>query len=250
MVLPQIPLPVIIFLPILFILLIIFTDIRYDLKPKQFVSHATTISSLAVGFVFLYALTKYDRMDANYPVVVRNIIYLADLALEYDPSLICYLIQYLNDFIAFDNTGYPIIQFEAKLIPLITDQNLIFRVRESVSILEDISNQRISGENLIAAPIWYVVFLAATLFTVIFPMDVSFENRVDPILLIILIWVPVVTIYTLYTIALSDLDNAINTLIQELKIVVKKEKINCCDIVQKSNNFNLIGNDDVQIKRY
>ena len=235
MVLPQIPLPVIIALPFLFIFLILFTDIRYEFRPNEYIRHGTTIAALSIGFVFLYALQKYDKMDANFPVVVRNVIYLTDLALIYDPTLICYLIDYLNDFLTFDNTGYPIVIFEKKLLSQVTDQNIVFRVRESVSILEDISNQRVSGENLIAAPIWWVVFIAATILTILFPMDTNFEEEIDAILVIILIWAPIVMIYWLYTAILNDLDMAIGNLRDDLVKISKKKKTNCCRILQNDN---------------
>ena len=236
MVFPQVPLSIIIFIPLLFIFLIIFTDIRYELRPNQYIRHGTTIAALSIGFIFLYALQKYDKMDANYPVVVRNIIYLTDLSLSYDPTLICYLIEYLKDFLTFNNTGYPIVIFERKLLKKIQDDNLTYRIQQSVSILEDISNQRVSGENLIAAPIWYVVFIAATILTILFPMDTNFENKVDAVLIIILIWLPVVVIYSLYVTVLNDLDNTISKLIVDLKKIIKRKKINCCEIVGKTNN--------------
>lgn len=245
MALPQIPLPVIIALPFLFIFLILFTDIRYEFRPNKYIRHGTTIAALSIGFVFLYALQKYDKMDANFPVVVRNIIYLADLALVYDPTLICYLIEYLNNFLTFDNIGYPIVIFEKKLLRQISDENIVFRVRESVSILEDISNQRVSGENLIAAPIWWVVFIAATILTILFPMDTNFESEIDAILIIIIIWAPVVMIYWLYMSILNDLEVAIGNLRDDLIKVSKRKKINCCKVMDDMINRGNIGFDSV-----
>ncbi len=232
MFLPQIPAPVIIGIPLLFIFLLIFTDIRYELKPIKFVGHVTTIAALSIGFVFLYALQKYDKMDANFPVIVRNIIFLADIALEHDPSLICFLIQYLVDFLNFNNSGFPIINFEKKILTFIDDENEIFRIREAVTILEDLSFQRISGENLIPAAVWYAVFLVTTILTIIFPMDTNIDRAVDSILLILLIWVPIVTVYILYLDALSVLDNAIKDLLGDLKKLMKREGINCCKVLE------------------
>lgn len=248
MVLPQIPLPIIIGIPVLFIATILFTDSRYELTPGAYVGHGTTIASLAIGFVFLYALQKYDKMDANFPVVVRNIIFLADLALLHDPSLICFLIQYLDDFLNFDNSGYPIVLFEKELLELVDNENEIFRVRESVSILEEISFQRISGENLIPAAIWYSVFLTATLLTIIFPMDTNINQKIDAIILMLLIWVPILTIYILYLAAIEDLDNAIEKLGIDLEEIVEKEGVSCRKVFKETgfgDSRNMAGIDTV-----
>lgn len=236
MVLPQIPLPIVIFIPLFFIALILFTNVRYDFTPIDYLNDGITIASLIIGFVFLYAMQKYDTMDANFQVVVKNIIFLTDVSLKYDPSLICYLIQYLENFLSFNNTGYPIIIFEDKLLPLISDQNLIFRIRESVSILENISNQRITMANLIAAPIWYVVFFISFLLTIILPMNSDITFKPNAIILILLIWVPVVVIYVLYLAVLDDLNTAITNLIDDLQKIIKKEGINCCNIIGTTQN--------------
>jgi len=245
MVLPQIPLPFVIAIPLLFIFLVIFTDIRYQLSPKEYMSHGTTVSALAIGFVFLYALQKYDQMDANYPIVVKNIVFLTDVALKYDSKLICYLVQYLKDFLNFDNTGYPLFQFEQKILTYITDPNLIYRIHASVDTLAEAAYQRISGTNLIAAPVWYLVFLAATILTIIFPMDEKLTSRVDSVLLIFLIWLPVITMYTLYTAALGYLDTAITSLIDDLGIILDKKKVNCCFAykIDKNTFEGIIGED-------
>jgi len=156
--------------------------------------------------------------------------------------LICFLIQYLKDFSNFNNTGYPIVTFEEKLLPQIDDENVRFRIREAVTILEGSSFQRISGENLIPAPIWYIVFLVAILLTLIFPMDTNLNFRPDSIILIILIWVPVVIIYTLYLAILADLDDAIEKLIVDLEKLTRKGRINCCKVLgNEQNRAGIIG---------
>ena len=227
---PQIPLPVVIGIPFLFIFFILFTSIRYEFAPPEHITNGTTVAALSIGFVFLYALQKYDKLGANFPVVLRNIIFLTDLALEYDPSLICYLTQYLEDFSDFNNTGYPIITFEEKLLPNIDDENLIFRIRGSVTTLERLSDQRITGENLISAPIWYTVFLSSTLLTLFLAMDIKLSDKTDSILLIVLIWFPVLTIYVLYLSILAELDTAIKDLIANLNKITDKNGIDCSEV--------------------
>ena len=232
MALPQLPLPVVFALPLIFLFLIVFTNLRYEFKPHKFVAHGTLVASLAISFVFLYALQKYDKMDANFPVVVRNIVFLADLALIHDPSLICFLIQYLDDFLNFNNAGFPIVIFEKELLSNIDNENEIFRIREAVSTLEDLSYQRISGENLIPSAVWYVVFVAATLLSIIFPMDTNIEQELDAVFSIILIWGPILTVYYLYLDALEVLDDSITELKTDLEILMKKKGIKCSKVIK------------------
>jgi len=234
MFLPQLPLPVVFAFPLLFIFLIIFTNLRYEFRPNNFVGHGTLVASLAISFVFLYALQKYDQMDANFPVVIRNVVFLADLALIHDPSLICFLIQYLDDFLNFNNAGFPIVIFEKELLTFIDNENEIFRIREAVTTLEKLSDQRISGENLIPAVIWYVVFIAAILLTIIFPMDTNVEQELDAIFAILLIWGPIITVYYLYLDALEVLDDSVTELKEDLEVLMKKAGIKCKKILNEA----------------
>jgi len=213
----QIPLWVFVLVPIFFISIILFSNVRYNLAPANFIGHGTAIASLVIGFIFLYAMQKYDLMDLNVPIVVRNLTYLSGIANKYDPSLVCYLEKYAKGFLNFEENNFSIYIFEKKLLKHITDPNLIKSVHESVKKLEDIYNQRISGTNLIAEPIWYLVFIIALLLTLIFPMDVTFHNRSDSVIVIALIWLPITTIYALYLTELSNLDKAINDVIKTLK---------------------------------
>ena len=93
--------------PLIFIFIIIFTNYRYNLKPNNYIGHSTIFASLVIGFIFLYGMQKYDKMDANVPVVQRNIIFLQNVALQYNPSSICLLIQYVVNFLNFTNDEFP-----------------------------------------------------------------------------------------------------------------------------------------------
>lgn len=215
--LPTLPLWVFIVIPVFFILIVLFTDIRYSLRPDNYIGHGTTIASLVIGFIFLYAMQKYDNMDLNVPIVTRNLAYLKGVAEKYDPSLIKYLVCYAKGFLDFNPNDFSIYKFEAKLLPQIQDPNIVKSVHDSVRILQDAYNQRVSGTNLIAQPIWYLVFIIALLLTLIFPMDISFHKRADSIIMILLIWLPITTIYALYLTELNSLDNNIKEIIRFLR---------------------------------
>lgn len=213
----QIPSWSFIVVPLFFIAVILFTDVRYNLSPGNFIGHGTAIASLVIGFIFLYAMQKYDLMDLNVPIVTRNLIYLKGVAEKYDPSLVCYLEQYAEGFLNFEQDNYSIYIFEKKLLKKISDPNLTISVHDSVKKLEDIYNQRISGTNLIAEPIWYLIFIIALLLTLIFPMDISFHNRADSVIVITLIWLPIAAIFTLYLTELKNLNSTITNVIKILK---------------------------------
>ena len=87
--------------------------------------------------------------------------------------------------------------------------------------LQDVFDQRISGTNLIAAAIWYLIFVIALFLTVVFPMDISMNQRADAILVMLIIWVPIATIYTLYLLELRSLDSTMENIIKELKKSLK-----------------------------
>jgi hypothetical protein len=220
----QIPLWGFILVPIFFILVVLFSDVRYNLSPAAYIGHGTAIASLVIGFIFLYGMQKYDLMDLNVPIVTRNLIYLKGVADKYDSSLNKYLVRYAENFLDFDPSDYSIYIFEKKLLAKITDPNLTISVHDSVKKLEEIYNQRISGTNLIAEPIWYLVFIIALLLTLIFPMDMSFHNRADSAIIIALIWLPVTTIYALYLSELASLENKIDNTIKILKVPSKASK--------------------------
>ena len=213
----EIPLWVFIVLPIFFILIILFTDIKYKLRPNSYIGHSTTIASLVIGFIFLYAMQKFDLMDLNVPIITRNLVYLKTVAEKYDPSLVKYLVSYAEGFLDFDMGNYSIYIFEQKLLDKIEDENLKVGVVEATAALKDAYDQRVSGTNLIAQPIWYLVIIICILLTVIFPLDDCFKQKSDSIIVILLIWLPVTTIYTLYLSELNSLKNSIQDVILILK---------------------------------
>ena len=216
----EIPLWVFIVLPIFFILIVLFTDIKYHMKPNTYIDPGTTIASLVIGFIFLYAMQKFDVMDLNVPIITRNLIYLKTVAEKHDPSLVKYLVSYAEGFLDFDMGNYSIYIFEQKLLDQIKDENLKVGVVEATEALKDAYNQRVSGTNLIAQPIWYLVIIICILLTVIFPLDDCFKQKSDSVIVILLIWLPVVTIYALY---LSEL-NSLRDSVEEVILVLKSNK--------------------------
>ena len=213
----QIPLWVFIVLPIFFILVVVFTDVRYGLRPNNYIGHSTTIASLVIGFIFLYGMQKFDTMDLNVPYITRNLIYLKSVAEKYDPSLVKYLISYAEGFLSFDATNFSIYKFEDQLLDKIDDADLKVSVHDSVRTLEGIYNDRVSGTNLIAEPIWYLVVIICILLTLVFPLDSCFKQVTDSVIVIILIWLPVVTIYSLYLSELQALEDSVTSVIKVLK---------------------------------
>ena len=213
----QIPLWVFIVLPIFFILVVVFTDVRYGLRPNNYIGHSTTIASLVIGFIFLYGMQKFDTMDLNVPYITRNLIYLKSVAEKYDPSLVKYLISYAEGFLSFDATNFSIYKFEDQLLDKIDDADLKVSVHDSVRTLEGIYNDRVSGTNLIAEPIWYLVVIICILLTLVFPLDSCFKQDTDSVIVIILIWLPVVTIYSLYLSELQALEDSVTSVIKVLK---------------------------------
>ena len=214
---PQIPLLGVIIFPIVFIFLIIFTDIRYNFRPDLHISNGTTFASIVVGFILLYAMQKFDNIDLNVPTVSRSLIYLKKVAATYDPQSICFLIDYSKGFLCEESRNYSLECFLRRIIPKIDNEVDRIRVTETVTMLENIYFQRVSETNTIAEPIWYLVFLSAIILTVIFPMDENLP-RMDAVLVLLLIWLPITFIYTLYLSELAALDTIMKDTIEELKI--------------------------------
>jgi len=229
--LPEIPLVLFPLTAIIFILIAAFTNIRYELRPTNYIGHSAIFASLVVGFIFLYSMQKFDRMDGNVPVVERNIVFLTEIALEYDPSTLCFLIEYLDNFLNFENNKFPILRFENAIAPKINDETVSFRVREAVTILELISHERITRTNLIPEEIWYTVYIIAFLLSVIFPLDSNFAKSLDSIIVIVLIWFPIITIYYLYQTELTRLQETIENTKDELIYITKKKGINCKKVI-------------------
>jgi len=229
--LPDIPIELFALTPIVFILIAAFTNIRYELRPRNYIGHSTIFASLVIGFIFLYSMQKYDIMDANVPVVERNIIFLTEISLTYDPDTLCFLIEYLDDFLNFRNNEFPILRYENAIAPSIDDETVQFRVREAVTILENILYQRITRTNLIRNEIWYTVYLIAFLLTIIFPLDSNFAKPLDSIIVIILIWFPIITVYYLYQAELERLDETIRSTEEELICITKEKGINCKQVI-------------------
>lgn len=226
--LPEIPLVLFPLTAIIFILIATFTNIRYQLRPENYIGHGSMIASLVIGFIFLYAMQKVDAMDANVPVVERTIIYLTEIALAYDePSALCFLIEYLNDFLNFTNDKFPILRFENAIMPKINDETVKSRVKDAITTLEVISHQRITKTNLIRDELWYTVYIIAFLLTIIFSLDSKFEKPLDSIITIILIWFPLITIYYLYQSEIRTLEETIEKNKDELIYITKKKGINC-----------------------
>ena len=225
--LPAIPLYLFLVIPLVFVFLVYFTNVRYQLHPNNYIGSIAVFASLVVGFIFLYGMQKYDRMDANVPVVERNILFLCQISLKYNPDSLCLLAQYIVNFLDFTNDEFPIIQYEFDVLPLIKDETEQFRVREAVTILELINNERITRTNLITNAIWYVVLVSIVILTIIFPLDQKFCNEMDSTLVIILIWFPIYVIYYLYNLELDRLDDTMKSLLRDLKRLIRKEGVKC-----------------------
>ena len=216
MTLPQVPLGAVITIGIFFIILILFTDIRYKFCPDIHISNGTVFASLVIGFILLYTMQKFDTMDLNVPTVSRSIIYLKKIALKYEPKAVCYLIKYCQGFLDIDDRNYALECFERMVVPKIDTEVEKERVFKTVSRLNNIYFQRVSLTNTIAEPIWYLVFLSTLILTIIFPMNNRIP-RMDALLVLLLIWFPVVFIYALYISELDALVNIIEETIEELK---------------------------------
>lgn len=212
----RLPLEIFIIIVFFFIAIILFTDVKYKLRPANYIGHSTIIASLVIAFIVLYGMQKFDLTDFNVPVVTRNLIYLQTIADKYDPSLNKYLISYAEGFLDFDINNYSIYIFEDKILNHKIKNPV--PVQESIKALKDAYNDRVSGTNLIAEPIWYLVFIICILLTIIFPLDECFTNKLDSIIVIILIWLPVTTIYALY---LTELQALVNSLEDVIKVLEK-----------------------------
>lgn len=213
---PQIPLWGVLVFPFIFIYLIIFTDIRYDFEPDLRIGDATTFASLVVGFILFYAMQKFDNIDLNVPTVARSILYLKKVALKYDPKLVCYLISYVKGFVCIDINNYSLTCFEKLLLPIIEDDAERARVRDNISILEDKYYDRVSETNIIAQPIWYLVFLSGILLSIILPMN-SNINGINALLVLLLLWLPIGFIYSLYLTELQALQDIMKSTLTELE---------------------------------
>ncbi len=220
MVYPEVPLPGVILLPLVFIFLILFTDIRYNFKPEFHVSNGTAFASLVVAFILLYAMQKFDNIDLNVPTLNRSVMYLKAVALDHDPNLVPYLISYCKGFLCLEPENFALQCFEEKLIPLITNQGEKERVRSTVTILENLYNQRVSLTNTIAQPIWYLVFATGIILSIIFPMEESL-GKIDAILVLLLIWLPITFIYALYLSEIQALEIIVEDTIKELKVCTR-----------------------------
>lgn len=213
---PQIPLWGVILFPLMFIFLIIFTDIRYNFHPDSHISNSTVFASIVVGFILLYSMQKFDNIDLNVPSVSRSLIYLKMIALKYSPESICYLIDYSKGFINKNDRDYSLSCFERIVVPLIDNEAEKNRVVETITILDQIYYDRVSGTNIIAEPIWYLVFLTAIILTIIFPMNEKL-SKMNAILVLLIIWMPVTFIYTIYLSENQVLVDIIKDTIIELK---------------------------------
>lgn len=217
--LPRIPLFIFILAPVIFLYLILCTNIRHKLIDSH-ISNSVVFVGVVVGFILLYAMQKYEKVDENSLLVSRHLEYLALVALKYDPSLISYLIQYSEEFISNENS-YAILCFEKAIVPQIKSDVERKRVRHIVSILDDIFDQRVSKTNTIPELIWYIVFIISVILTVLFPLDSKFDSRIDELLVVILLWLPIVVIYYLYLSEIAQIENVINCSTKLLKKMYK-----------------------------
>jgi hypothetical protein len=232
----RLPLEVFIIIVFFFMAIILFTDVKYKLRPANYIGHGTMIASLVIAFIVLYGMQKFDLTDFNVPIVTRNLIYLQTIADKYDPSLNKYLISYAEGFLNFDINNYSIYIFEDKILNKIKNKSLLIPVQESIKALKDSYNDRVSGTNLIAEPIWYLVFIICILLTVIFPLDECFTSKLDSIIVIILIWLPVITIYALY---LTELQALVSSLEDVIKVLKKNDGHEYKGLGEKYNNMRI-----------
>jgi len=162
-------------------------------------------------------MQKFDNMDLNVPTINRGLLYLKKVAMQYEPKAVCYLIDYAKGFLAVDKNNFSLECFERLVVPKIPSKTERQRVETVITTLENIYYQRVSELNVIAEPIWYLVFLSGILLSIIFPMNDEL-TKIDAILVVLLIWLPIGFIYSLYLSELSALTNIINTTIEELKV--------------------------------
>lgn len=237
--LPQIPLFVFFVTPLVFLYIILCTGLRHDLLSAH-ITNSVSFVSVVIGFILLYAMQKYERVDENSLLVRRHLEYLGLIALKYDPSLIRYLVNYAKAF-SKNTNSYDILCFERKILPQITDNADKERVIFIVTLLDDLFDQRVSTTNTIPNLIWYIIITVIIILTVLFPLDRQFKNVLDSILIVILLWLPIAGIYYLYVTQLESIDDSIDGTIALLEDMDKnpehfKNVNGYCRCAFKTNN--------------
>lgn len=219
-------LPLIIFVSIaVFIkLVLLFTKVRFNFRNKEAITKVVDFGALVLALIIANTVSKYDDLGASVTAFIINIGHLQKIALEYDPSSICYLIDtlkvYENIDYAMNNQDkmYSIHDFENKIVPIIKEKNEVeaSKVTETVKIVNELLHKKLDATDTISNEFWYLVFFGLIILSLLLLFDKHF-GRFEGFLAVLLIWGPVTYIYYLYYNRNKFVDVTIASAIEQIK---------------------------------
>jgi len=218
-------LPLIIFLSIaLFIkFILLFTKFRFNFENREAIAKVVDFGALILALIIANTVSKYDDIGSSLTSFMLNMGYLQKVTLDYEPSLMCYLIDtlkiYENVDYAISNKEkiYSIHEFEKKIVPLIEDRDEVEakKVSETVKVVNELLHKRLDAADMISNEFWLLLFLGLIILSILLLFDKHF-GKLEGILAVILIWGPISYIYYLYYNRNKYIDITINAAIKDI----------------------------------
>lgn len=177
-------------LPLLFAGYILLVNWRYQEFPHEAISVGSVFSALIIGFIVATAMTRYDAFTGNWYLFQQKLRSLQDLA----PELAAQIQQVRTDYQEHRDTS----SFQKLTQALLKRYPTNGYILQTLGALEGLITARLSNADALNPLLWFAVFVPLVVMSVFLVIDQRL-NRTLTLLVLIIIWLPVLIVYYLYT---------------------------------------------------
>lgn len=171
--------------PIVFILYVIFVNWCWPGIPFEVITISAIFTALVIGFIVASAMTRYDTYYVNRSLFREKLLLLVLGYPEYRSEALQLAESYAH------RTNHDVI------LPLINRARGDVYLTGLLSSLEDLLTRRIAQIDYLAPALWFAVFIPLIILTIIAVLDDRI-GQILSIMIIIVMWLPITTIYYLY----------------------------------------------------
>lgn len=184
---------------ILFIFVVLYTFIAkyYNLKsknipPEMFIA-IVSFSAVFIGFILVYAMSRYDVNQNSYKDFISKIVFLQSIYPSYSVEINEFLQSYMKR-IPYDSLG-----LEKNLFSISNGKDIITetRVSQTFTVLNALFTIRMENRDNIPSSIWLVLFFVLIMASFLMISDGNIPLFASIIVLLV-IWMPSLVVYHLY----------------------------------------------------
>lgn len=176
--------------PLLFVGYVLWINWRYQALPNEAISVGAVFSALIIGFIVATAMARYDSFTSNWGLFQQKLLSLQDLVPEVATEIQRVKLDYVKR-----NGTQSFRRLTRTLLQRYPNNDYIF---QTLGALETLLNARFTNADALSPLLWFAVFIPMIVMSVFLVIDKRL-NQVLTLLVLLIIWLPVLIVYYLYT---------------------------------------------------